>query len=370
MADRQIQELQPQELPLGQRTRSRSLPGQISAALLQPVYFFRTLPGMGETRQWLWVGLLIMLLVGFSAVRHQTLMPTTDSEVPIVDLGTEGDFGGFPVDGEIPGGGFPGDGGGLPGDGGIPPLDNGGATATTSVNATLTTGIIAASSIVLGWLILTFLLSEVSLLKGQAPRLGKNFQIAIWASLPLALMAFIQVLYYGAGGMVGEPGLAGLLPAWSEFTKQSELVRALLISLASALTIFWLWGLMLLYFGARYALNGSRFASLLVVICWILVSVITPVATRAIKAPEIVVEDTENLEGLPLDGEFPSDGAPVDGDPLEGRPGAGDEFSLDSDNGELIVPTDVTGELESEPVVVTEEASTGVEVPPGKPGRP
>ncbi|HEX2623564.1 MAG TPA: Yip1 family protein [Phototrophicaceae bacterium] len=351
MADRQIQELQPQELPLGQRTRTRSLAGQISAALLQPVYFFRTLAGMGETRQWLWVALLIMGIIGLSAVRQQSLASTTDTGInsPTTDFGG-GDFSGDPGGKGIPGGdgGFPLD-GGIP-DGGITPGDgtDTGTAGTASVNDTLTTGIIAASSMMVGWFILTILLSEVSLLKGRAPKPGKNFQIAIWSSLPMALMALFQVLYFAAGGTPGKPGLAGLLPEWSEFTKQAELVQALLISLASSTTIFWLWALMMLYFGARFALNGSRFASVLVVICWVLISIVTPVVTGAIKAPETVVDlnGGDGLEVLPPD--FSGEQPPTDGLP-------GGEFSTDGDV-ESPVETQEAGSETDGDVTVTEEA--------------
>jgi hypothetical protein len=321
MADRQIRELPPQEMPLAQRVRPRSLTSQISAALLQPVYFFRTLPTMGETRQWLWVGLLILLLIGFSAVRQEALTATnTGIDGPSIDFG--GGFG-APVDGGDFGG-APIDGGAIPPDfGGGVPVDGGGTGTGANVTATLTTGIIAASGIFVGWIILTLLLSEVSLLRGRAPRLGQNFQIAVWSSLPLALMAFLQILYYAAGGAVGAPGVSRLLERWDGYAAQSPFVRSLLLSLASTLTIFWLWKLMMLYFGARFALNGRRWAAMLVVISWIVVSIVTPVLTGAIEAPDL----TDTTEPLPDFGsEVPFD----DPEFPDGDEGAFDPFASDT----------------------------------------
>jgi hypothetical protein len=316
MADRQIRELKPQEMPLAQRVRPRSLLSQISAALLQPVYFFRTLPTMGETRQWLWVGLLILLLIGFSAVRQEALTETNATGGLTPGFGGDfgapvdgGDFGGSPLDG---GGGIGIDPGRIPSvDSGGVPVDGGSTGATSSITDTLTTGIVAASGIFVGWLILMVLLSEVSLLRGRAPRFGQNFQIAIWSSLPLALMALLQILYYAAGGTVGKPGVSGLLDQWSDYASQPPFVQALLLSLASSITIFFLWKLMLLYFGARFALNGRRWSALLVVILWVVVSVVTPVVTGAVEVPE-PADITEPLPGA--EGEPPFEEPSIEGD--------------------------------------------------------
>lgn len=282
MNDRQ---LQIQEVPLSQRTRTRGLISQISAVLLQPVYFFRTMPTMGETRQWLWIAILILGILGMSAVRQQQAAPVDTSgggDLGGLDMGMGGDFGGMPGD-------FGGLDMGMGGDfGGMPTIPGGGGGTSTepSVNDTLTTAIVTASGMVLGWLILTVLLSEVTLFKGQSPKLGQNFQIAIWASLPLALMAIAQLLYAAAGGVMGRAGISGLVLDWAGFAEQSEFVQLLLLSLTSVLTLFWLWQLMLIYYGARHALNGRRWTSVLVVVLWIAVSVVIPVATGAIKLPE------------------------------------------------------------------------------------
>jgi hypothetical protein len=280
-----------------QRSRPRNLFGQISAALLQPVFFFRTLPAMGENRQWLWVALLILVLFGYSAVRQQTLTATDTGEIP----------GPITPIGEVPGGDFGGfqDGGGGFDPGAIPqtPIDS--AASAGNVTDDLTIAIVNASGIVLGWVIVMILLCEVSLFRGQAPRLGHNFQIAIWSSLPLALMAFLQVLYYAVGGMVGKPGISGLLSDWETFPTLAPSVQAVLISLTSQFTLFWLWGLMMLYFGARFALNGRRWTAILVVLLWVFVVVTLPVITGRIEIPETPIED--GLDPLFPDGEIPFD---------------------------------------------------------------
>jgi hypothetical protein len=353
MADRQIREIQPQEMPLTQRGRQRSLPSQISAALLQPVYFFKTMPTIGETRQWLWVSLLILLLIGFSAVRQEALAPADDSTggSPTDFVGDFGGDFGFPDEGGDFGG-IPGDSGGIPGDfGGVPDVNapNAGAGGGGNVTETLTTGVIAASTIVVGWILLTILLSEVSLLRGRAPRLGHNFQIAVWSTLPLALMAFLQVLYYAAGGGVGRPGVSGLLDEWEGYASQSPFAQAVLLSFASSITIFWLWKLMMLYFGARFALNGRSWAALLVVVSWMIVSVVTPVVTGEIEIPEAV----DVVEPLPDDGGvLPGGEIPFDDPFSAGDGGAGEDILRPDDS----PSDDLSGGFSSES---TEEASFG-----------
>jgi hypothetical protein len=268
---------------LAVRIRPRSLTAQVSTLLLQPGVFYRTLPAMAETRQWLWIGLIILLLVGLSAVRQQALLNdagTGDVSTPI-DGGISPDpsFGGgggpVIVDGGFPGGGPPVD--------GVPPT--GTPTTSVDVTATWTTALVEASSIVLGWFILALLLSEVSLFNGKRPQLGQNLQISIWATLPIALMAGLQILYYAAGGKVGEPGLAGLVERFPGYEEMPTFGRSLLLSLTTRLTLFWVWSLVLIYFGARYALKGKRWAVMLVLVVWVTVVVVAPVVTGAIAAP-------------------------------------------------------------------------------------
>jgi hypothetical protein len=123
------------------------------------------------------------------------------------------------------------------------------------------------------------------------------------------------------------------------------------------LTLFWLWGLLLLYIGARQALRGRWWASLLVVFAWVAVVVVTPVLTGAVAAPP--------LEEAIVPGDMmPVDLSGMEGDgglPLEGRPG---EPSFDSDmslDGVSQPDMDGGAVIEGEPVEGEAEAVTEVE---------
>jgi hypothetical protein len=282
---RQIERVRAREAQIIQQARSRGLVSQIWTVLLQPGVFFRTLPAIDNTRQWFWVALIILAFVGLSAVQHQSITseasaPPAPPQMPPVDgpggpAGPGVDFGG-PPPGVVPGG---------------PPA--GGADATGGAESTIstnwTTALIAASGVLLGWVIQAVLLCEVTLFRGFAPRLGRNFQIAIWAGLPLGLLALIQFVYYAAGGTPGEPGLSGLVVDLPEFATLSPLVQALLISLASQITIFSIWSLLLLYSGARYALRGRWWSSMLVVVAWVALVTIVPVVLGTVEVPEAEV---------------------------------------------------------------------------------
>jgi hypothetical protein len=351
MSDKELQTSRANNYQLVQRSRPRGLVAQIMAVLLQPGVFFRTLPSIGETRQWLWVAVIVLALAGYSAVRYQELSEADNGggELPPMDFGAlpEGDLGfeggGFA---EVPpdagGGGFPGE---VPPDLGPTPGGSGGG----DVSSTWTTALVSASGIVLGWFILTLLLIEVPLFNGKMPRLGQNFHIAVWATMPLALMAALQLAYYAAGGQPGEPGLAGLLSQWETYGQLPDFSKAVILSLAGKLTLFWLWSLALIYYGARYALRGRSWASLLVVILWVTVSVVTPVLTGAVKAP------AEEMSETPLDGgmmEMPSGMEGEFFDPSMIPFGEGEEFPSEGDFSEI--PGDAF-EMSTAEAEVTEE---------------
>lgn len=296
----------------------RGLLASVMAVLLQPGAFFASLAT--GSRQWLLVALLILALAGFTAVRHAELTTGSGSDA---DLPT--DLGGFPpVDGgfgapfdpsaSVPGGEFapPGD----PGGGFIPPAA--GSTASASTTATWTTALIGASQFVVAWVVQAVLLCEVSLFNGRMPKLGRNLQIAVWASLPLALMLTLQLVYYSAGGAMGAPGLSGIVTEWEGFAAQTPFVQALLLSLASHLTIFGVWSLVLLYVGGRVALNGRRWAVLLVLLGWAAISAVTPVLTGAVSAPVPAVEEIPFDPSLmPLDPSGMTEGMPEGDVPVE-----------------------------------------------------
>ena len=298
-----------QDYHLVQQPRPRGLIAQVVTLLLQPGVFFRTLPAFESSRQWLLVAVVILALIGQMAIRQSEMAASEAAAGP--DTMTPPDM----LDPRMGGGAVSGDFGGLPPDMGMP-IDSGapgGAVPTnTGVSTTWTTALIAGGSLVAAWLLQALLLSEVTLFNGRAPRLGLNLQVAVYASVPLALMTGLQALYYSAGGDMGEPGLTGLVTEWTGFTHQTPFAQALLVSLASRLTLFWLWGLLLLYVGARQALRGRWWASALVVFAWVAIVVVTPVLSGAVTAPP--VEDVIPAGDLPgMDGGLDL--------PLEGRPG-------------------------------------------------
>lgn len=326
---------QPPEYGLLPNSRPRSLWGQFGMALLQPGRFFRTLPSLPDNRQWVWAALLILLLAGLSAVQANSSAP-----IPSESLPPGGDFG--PMPGDPFGGGASGGGAAaISGGGGagpvagpeIPGAGAPGGGGESNPAEDWTTALIAASNIVVMWAIVTLLLAVVSLLRGVPPQWNHNIQIAIWASVPLGLMAALQLVYFFAGGTAGEPGMAGLLPEWDAYADLPESQQALALSLASRATLFSLWTVVLVYMGGRQALRGQRWVVALVTLALVALVVAIPVAAGTITAPEDeAIRDLpggvigpEGLPGEPPPGvEFPGDEAPgIDVSPEEAPPGEG-----------------------------------------------
>ena len=320
---------------LTNRARPRGLIQQITAVLMRPAHFFYSLTQAGESRQWVVAALLMLALIGASAVRYQTL--SAETAAPSVDTGggeVGGDFGGDPgMGGEFGEGG--GDFGGVP-PGGDPNAGGGTTTASTTTDD-LTTALVADADVILGWFILTLILTVVPMFNGRAPKLGMGLQVAVWASAPIALMSAVQLLYYAGGGQPGADGLTGLLPEYEFYTGATPFMQALMLSAAGKMTLFWFWSVMLAHFGARYALNGKRIVVPVVVACWVIAQIFLPVASGKIKAPEAapIVDDMgggdmgggelmidpvtgypiDPMTGLPFD---PATGMPID--PNTGRP--------------------------------------------------
>lgn len=285
MSNRQIQPVRSRDLQIIRQSRPRSMWSQVWTLALQPNTFFEALPRAGNARQWFWVAVLILALNGFSAVRQEALTSSAAgggvAVPPLTDLGGGDSF-------PLPGGGgispIPGDFGGSRADFGsdfatdIP-------SSTTDVSSTWITALISGSHIVLGWFVLALLLCEVPLFNGLRPSYGQNLQIAIWTSVPVGLMAGLQLIFLAAGGRPGAVGLSGLLPEWEAYTALPVIVQSLILSLASRFTVFWVWSLVLIYIGARTTLNGKHWAVALVLVVWVLVLVVVPVITGAIAAP-------------------------------------------------------------------------------------
>lgn len=280
----QASKRQPQRRPdsLAQRSRPRGLFQQFTAVLMRPASFFYGLAQATDSRQWVIAALLMLALIGASAVRYQTLTngggstitPITDPNLgggEFVDPGLGGDFGG-------------GDFGGVPP--GVDPNAGGGTTTASTTTDDLTTALIADADVIMGWFILALLLLVLPMFNGRAPKLGMSLQVAVWASVPMALMSGIQLLYYAGGGQAGATGLTGLLPSYEFFTGASPFMQAVMLSTASKLTLFWLWSVMLVQFGGRYALGGKRFIVPLIVVLWVAAQILLPVLSGKITAPE------------------------------------------------------------------------------------
>jgi hypothetical protein len=186
-----------------------------------------------------------------------------------------------------PGGGLGGQMGGsldfsgIPGDlGGMPPGElpgSGQPESAADVTQTTITALTAAVSVLLGWFALAGILLIVPMLRGRAPQFSTGLQIAIWATLPLAIMVLVQFVYQALGGTIGaQMGVTVLLNRWDGFAALPSASQALLTSLASQITIFSVWSVIMVYAGARTALRGSRAAALIAIILWITVAAIAP----------------------------------------------------------------------------------------------
>lgn len=284
------------------RAPSRGVVGHIFAVLLQPVAFFRRMP---TTRQWLLVAFIVLALVAAAEVRRPQA-GTADTS----GGGIPGDFG-------VPPGGFdpsasaldPSLGGGFSPEASIPPGANlGGASGAPDISQTTVTALLAAGSILLAWAIQSLILAEVSLLNGEAPKLARNMQIAVWASVPLGVMALTQLVFYALGGTGGQAGITALLARWDAYAALPTFSQSFLHSLTQQVTLFWLWSALLVYTGARQALRGRAWAAALAVIIWIVLAALLPVLTGAVQPMDMsadeVTSETFTIEGIPPEMQF------------------------------------------------------------------
>lgn len=302
--------------------RQRGLIANVSSALLQPVAFYRSFP---LSRQWMWVAAFILVITGFSAV-HQP---------DVSDANTGGDVNSVsmpPMDMQGGGGVALGPEGGF-----VLPPDAGGPAGTDTapnVSRTAMTALLAAAGVLLAWLIQAFLLCEVSLINGVRPSMGRNLQIAIWASVPLALMLVIQQVYFAIGGSPGQMGLSLLLEKWAGFQTLPTFSQNVLTILTTNFTLFWLWNLALLYLGGRYLLNGRRTAVMLVIVAWIIISTFVPALTSP-QADASVSAGDEQFSSEMMPEMMPGD---LSEDMLNVTPEAGDYApSLDEPRGDSSV---------------------------------
>ncbi|MFN8531702.1 MAG: YIP1 family protein [Anaerolineae bacterium] len=289
-----IQTTQPPTVAVYQPRRARGFISNVLALLLQPGYFFRTFP---TNTQWVVVAIVVLLLAGFLAVRQPT-DSSGDAAAPIDAgpvfdpsmMGSDSSGGGGVIDGGIsvgPPAGF--DSQNI--DGGAPTS----GASSDEVRSTTTTALLGAGDFVLMWVLQAVLLCLVPLLRGRSASLGRNLQVAVWAAIPLGLMIGARLIYYESGGSTGTMGLSALIDHWEGFTTFSPFVQNVLFSLLSSLTLFWLWNVILIYIGGRFALNGRAWAAFLVTLMWVIIAVLIPVATGSVIAPTVqAAEDAAN----------------------------------------------------------------------------
>ena len=288
-SDEKEKQLRPRRRSFAQPSRPRSFWSQLSMVLLQPGAFFRALPEIQQGRGWLWAAILILALAALSAVRQAEPAPAPDAGIPQIPM----DMGSGALGGVIGEPGF------APPESFAPPPRS--EASTPDVSATWTTAILAAGGLVVQWLFLAVFLAEVSLLTSRTPRFSLNLHVAIWAGVPLGLMAGLQLLFYAAGGAVGEPGLSGLVNELPGFEQASAFVQEAIRALASRFTVFWLWSLALLYIGARQALGGKRWAVVLVLAIWVAALVLVPAIVSTLTGG---AETGQPAQGPSFDGDI------------------------------------------------------------------
>jgi len=301
-----IEPAAPPTLNIYQARRARGFISNLIAVLLQPGLFFRTFP---TNTQWVIVAILVLVVAGVQTVRQPTAHTLTSAD-PLLPL----------IDPALSGGGDFGNGGGItvgpPGSFNGPPVSGdfgGGASAPVSSEAirnTTTTALFAAGTILIAWLIQSVLFGLVPLLRGRSANLGRNLQVAVWASVPIGLLFLLRLIYYESGGAPESPGLTALIDGWSDFAVLSPFVQNIVYMLLSSLTLFWAWNIVLIYLGARYALNGRAWSAFLVTLMWVILAITIPVVTGNVTAParDVAVIDPLMLPSdemlLPDDGEL------------------------------------------------------------------
>jgi hypothetical protein len=254
---------------------SRAAPGgvigQVVALITRPKAFFQKMP---QTQLWVGMAILILCLVGFGA-SNQTVQTQSSAAASSTQTG-------FSVNMLQSGAAAPAAQATAVGNAQTPSTTSVATapttaqTASTETSSRLLSVLLAIFGAVALWVGQALLLCLVTMFRGYAPDLGRSLQIAVWASLPLALMLILRQINFAAGGTGGALGLSLLLTQWKGYSELGELAQRILAAFMSNISLFWLWDLALLYLGARYALGGNRLSVLLVIGMWIVTSAIAP----------------------------------------------------------------------------------------------
>lgn len=218
------------------RRQATGLVGQLQQVILHPVAFFKTLPetATSESRTWLWAALLILAIIGTAAVQQdKTLVDTAVTASTTAVLASE----------------------------------------DSTLQADLVTGLSAASLMVVAWVGQAILMIPIALLAGKRPQFNLKVQIAIWASVPLALIALVRIILFAIGLESGYQGISGIflrnpeLWGWETTTAPMQLF---ILNIASHISIFGLWNLILLYYGVKYCIVDNLWLCLLFIVMWVL----------------------------------------------------------------------------------------------------
>lgn len=267
--------------------------GLVSATLMlitNPVMFFSELGNRRSSSHTRWIAILILLILSITAVQT----PANLSQ-PDMMGGGEMPFDSTPFDP-----GFPPDGGMIPNE-----------STTNDPTARWTTVLTMIFKQVVQWGALTLLLSLVTLANGYMPPFGKNLEIAIWASVPLALMAGLQLAFISGGGTIAASGFSGFLDEWTTFATLNLTLQSVVHALAEQFTLFWLWGLWLLYVGMRFTLRGKLPIIVFTLVMWVTLSGIV----SSLHSYEMLSSTVPTIEDITTEGAFPTDIMPDDNMP-------------------------------------------------------
>jgi hypothetical protein len=193
------------------RRKAKGFFAQVQQVILHPVAFFEALPEQAESRTWLMAAFLILLLIGYSAVQQKAAVPE--------------DFS---------------------------------MSTSNPVQQHVITGLMAAFGLMIAWLVQAALLLLVAILSQRKANFALNLHIAIWSSLPFALLAMIQIAYIWAGGPIGGAGLAPAISSVMPYETMTSVWGIFLLNVAEQFTLFGLWNLALLYLGARHSIQGAK----------------------------------------------------------------------------------------------------------------
>ncbi|MBI1276681.1 MAG: hypothetical protein GC179_01000 [Anaerolineaceae bacterium] len=287
----QIQTM-PAPLALPASPSGGSIITQTFKLFVQPKTFFRNMPAGS---QWLFAVLLVLVITGFTATSQiqsstsstsGTTAATTSTQSSSFSLSTldaTSTTTGTTANSTAAG-----------------TASSTTATSSVSSDTLLMNGLIAICGVLVMWAGQTAVLSLITMLRGYAPQFGKSLQIAVWASLPLALMLIIRYIHFASGGSGGSLGLSLLLNNWSGYAQLPEIAQRILAVFTSNLTLFWLWNLLLLYLGARFALGGRPIAVALIIAIWIAAATIVPafVGTPQTRtSPRLTTTTTQTQTG-------------------------------------------------------------------------